>query len=486
MPDQKNACVVILADRDKLTMEDEIREKVGRTGKMRIVCRTGNPIDLGDLNIVNLHSSRSVIVLTPDGDDPDSQVIKSVLAITRNKKRREAPYNIVAEIRDTKNMEAAKLVGGGETQLIDVGDTVSRLIAQTCRQSGLSTVYTELLNFEGNEIYIHKEPGLTGKTYGEALLAYETSTVIGVRRRDSNVSLNAPMDTVIADGDALVVIARDDNSVHLSDGGKSQVIEGQIQPVPVSKREPERTLILGWNWQAPTIINQIDSYTAAGSEVTVVADNPAAEAIIAKKNANLRHQKVSFQVGDITDRNVLDSLDIPSYQHVVVLSYSDTLDEQRADAHTLVTLLHLRDIRAHSSNSSNKFSIVSEMLDIRNKELAEVTRADDFIVSEKIISLLLAQISEDRYLRPVFADLFDPATSEIYLKPAADYVCVGQEVNFYTVVESARRSGQTAIGYKKQSREKDADKLYGIVLNPNKSQSLSFSEEDRIIVISRQ
>ena len=36
------------------------------------------------------------------------------------------------------------------------------------------------------------------------------------------------------------------------------------------------------------------------------------------------------------------------------------------------------------------------MLDIRNHNLAEVTHADDFIVRDKLVSLLLAQLSENK------------------------------------------------------------------------------------------
>jgi hypothetical protein len=49
---------------------------------------------------------------------------------------------------------------------------------------------------------------------------------------------------------------------------------------------------------------------------------------------------------------------------------------------TLITLLHLRDI---GQQSGKTFSIVSEMLDARNRQLAEVTQADDFIISDRLI-----------------------------------------------------------------------------------------------------
>ncbi len=47
----------------------------------------------------------------------------------------------------------------------------------------LRAVYTELLDFEGDEIYTLPVPELTGKTFGEALFAFETSTLIGVMPR---------------------------------------------------------------------------------------------------------------------------------------------------------------------------------------------------------------------------------------------------------------------------------------------------------------
>ena len=47
--------------------------------------------------------------------------------------------------------------------------------------------------------------------------------------------------------------------------------------------------------------------------------------------------------GDTTDRALLEELKAADYDHVIVLSYAG-LEVQAADANTLVTLLHLRDI----------------------------------------------------------------------------------------------------------------------------------------------
>jgi voltage-gated potassium channel Kch len=187
---RRRPSIVILAEYDKVKMEDEIREKVPDTRNTRVVCRTGSPIDPVDLGIVNLDGARSIVILSPAGDDPDAEVIKTVLAITNGPGRRAEPYHIVAEIHERKNMEAARLVGGEEAQLVETGDIISRVIVQTCRQSGLSVVYTELLDFGGDEIYFQEEPALTGKTFGGALLAYEDSAVIGLQFQDGRTALN--------------------------------------------------------------------------------------------------------------------------------------------------------------------------------------------------------------------------------------------------------------------------------------------------------
>src|SRR4051812_3335590 len=178
---EKDPVIVVLAPHDKVEMEDDIATKVGDTGKTRIVCRTGDPVDLDALSIVNPQETRSIIVLSGHSDDPDAEVIKTVLALTQGPGRREEPYQIVAEIQDDSNLEAARLVGGDEAVFIDKGITISRLIVQASRQSGISVVYTDLLDFEGAEIYAKNDPTFTGKTFGEALFAYEDCTVIGLK-----------------------------------------------------------------------------------------------------------------------------------------------------------------------------------------------------------------------------------------------------------------------------------------------------------------
>ena len=210
-------------------------------------------------------------------------------------------------------------------------------------------------------------------------------------------------------------------------------------------------------------MRELEHYVGAGSQVLVVADHESAHEQVADCCPDSSRLTASFRFGDTTDRKTLESLELDCFQNVIILSYSDALPIQQADAGTLLTLLHLRDI---ADRFGYAFAIVSEMLDVRNRALAEVTQADDFIVSDQLISLILAQVSENKALNGIFQDIFDPEGSEIYLKPAGDYIKLGVAVNFYTVVESARQRGQTVIGYRLRANSGMAAKDYGVVVNP--------------------
>ena len=90
-----------------------------------------------------------------------------------------------------------EIISHGEVEWIQAGDFIARIIAQTCRQSGLSVVYTELLDFGGDEIYFHHQPELVGKTFGEALLMFPKNMVLGISRKGGELRLNPSKDQVI-------------------------------------------------------------------------------------------------------------------------------------------------------------------------------------------------------------------------------------------------------------------------------------------------
>ena len=468
--------VVILAERDKVEMEDAVREKAGDLRGTRVVCRTGSPIDLDDLEIVNHRAARSIVVLAPEGEDADSEVIKTVLALTRGPHRRPEPYHIVAEIQDPANLEAARLVAGDEAVIVDKSETIARLIVQTARQSGAAAIYGELFDFDGHEIYFQHEHALSSRTYGDALHAYEDCAVIGLAAPDGSVRLNPPADTTI-DGHARIAVAEDDARLHAALPAAAAVDEHAIVAAAPSAEPPSRVLMLGWNGRAHTVVGQLGEYAGPGSELLVVSPRDDV-AFTPPPNLTVDVRRCST-----TERASLDALDVPAFDHVIVMCPSDDVDPQRADARTLITLLHLRDLLA-GVPPDERPGVVSEMLDDRNRQLAQVTEVDDVIVSDRILSLVLAQLSENRLLEGVFAELLDADGSEIYLRPALEYVTAERDVAFATIVEAARRRGETAIGFRVGADAREAAADFGVHVNPPKSRAFRAAAGDRVIVLA--
>ncbi|MCS5719930.1 hypothetical protein N1027_17505 [Herbiconiux sp. CPCC 205763] len=479
------SAIVVLADRDKVEMEDAIRAEVGATGRTRVICRSGDPMNLNDLELGSPHDARSIVILASDGDDDaDSTVIKTALALTNNPNRGADEFHIVAELDDPANLEAARLVGRDETHWVLASDLISRVTVQTCRQSGLSVVYTELLDFGGDEIYFTEQPTLVGRNFGEVQTAFATSTVIGIASGVAvrgttapvaapSVTINPPASMLLAPGDQLIVIAEDDSTIALAD--RVAPDRAAIVAPRATVARPEHTLVLGCNSGLVLMLRELHDYVAPGSTVRVVAAGDCPE-LPALDGLDVRVERA-----DPTSRGALDALEVYRYDHIIVLAEKESLPAQRADARTLITLLHLRDIAERHDVDLN---VVSEMLDDRNRELAEVTNADDFIVSEKLVSLMLSQVSENRMLAEVFATLFSSEGSEIYLRPADTYIEPGVAVDFYTVAEAALLRGETAIGYRVAADAHDATRAYGVHVNPTKPARIVFAPGDRVIVLA--
>jgi hypothetical protein len=118
------------------------------------------------------NDARSVIVLAPEGaTNPDSHIIKTILALDQQPESEEgAVPHRRGDPRSgrTSRRPSSWAKDEGDARL-HVEDILSRITVQTCRQSGSPAIYTELLDFGGDEIYMKVEPSLAGKTFGEAL-----------------------------------------------------------------------------------------------------------------------------------------------------------------------------------------------------------------------------------------------------------------------------------------------------------------------------
>jgi hypothetical protein len=324
-------------------------------------------------------------------------------------------------------------------------------------------------------------------------LAYDTSAVIGFLTCEGKTLLNPPATTVLGEHDQIIAVSHDDDTVIMSNQSHPPVDDNAIHSGVPAPPQAKHILMLGWNQHSLTLVRHLSDYTPDGSTITVAANcNDSRfqiEQYAPPTNLTLEHREI-----DPTDRCQLESLSFDNIDHVVILPcYEIELNDgplgtDQLDASTLVTLLNVRQIRQRGGHS---LTITSEILDIENRLLIETSEDDDFVVSDHLVSLALAQIAENKALGPVFDSLFDPQGAEIYLKPVTNYVKTGQPVNFFTVVVAALRQNETAIGYRIHahhnragSSDDNTEMNYGIVLNPDKRVPLEFVDEDKVIVLA--
>jgi len=473
---KRGAAVVILADRDKVEMDGEIAEAM-RGRKLRVITRRGSAMSTEDLALVSLQTSKAVIVLGSDDDSAsDTVVLRTLLAI--QKVAADHPLHIVAEIFDEKSEPVARMVVGKRAALMLAAPLVSRLLVQTGRQSGLSVVYTELLDFGGCEIYVTKESKLAGKTFRDAVFAFGTSTLLGIFTKDGEMLLPPPFDRVLAADDLIVTISEDDDTIVLD--GAGSVDEGAINVAPArSSRRNERTLVLGASRRLPLVLRELDSYVAPGSE-TIVHGEKARATLATLDLAALANMKITVEDSDVTDRDLLESLDITQFDHILLLSELNDRTQEMADARTTITLLFLRDI---TQRAGKRVPMTSEILEIQSRDLAAVSEADDFIVSNSLVSLMMSQLAENPHLVHVFDELFSSKGYELYVKPLSEYLDAGA-ATYATLCEAALRRKEIAIGYRLAKLARDPSAAYGVKVNPPKREQVRFTHDDHVIVLA--
>ena len=493
---QSEYSIVILGDEDKVKMEDKIRDKVGVTGNTTVICRSGISSEIGDLNLTNLNKAKSVIIVPPDEPYADIGVIKTVLALL-NYPDTKKEHNMVSVANYSEDYTLLKRIAGDQINVILSNEVVAKIISQTCRQPGLSLVYSEILSFNGkshykditgpwyeeasgDEIYFSNQSEIIGKRYDKAQLSYNSSSGIGIFNSEKGVILNPHSDYLLKEGDQVIVIAQDADKIDYLLNDDSIIDENLI----VNKKsylEPEKILIINSNRLISLIITKLDKYVIDGSSIDLFNHNNEQLEKEKMNINNLENASINFMSGDPTVYNELEKINLMQYDHIVVLSDFINHGAMNADARNLITLLHARDILR---KSDRKITIVSQMMDERNRAVADQARADDFIISEKLISQYMAQISENQFLFPLFNELFTNEGAEIYFNNIKDYVKIGVKTNFYTLVKAASLRNESAIGYRKSALHYDAGENYGVKMNPDKDEEILIDSDDQLIIIA--
>lgn len=479
---ERGRAIVVLSNEDTVELAEAIGKEVPDRGTTRLVYRRGDAAQINDLERMAPEDAKSIIVLRDDASESSAKVVKIVLALNKILGP-NSTQPIVAEIEDPDTSAALRDLLGERLLAVDPTSVVARITAQVSRQPGLGAIYQELLDFDGDEMYFIDVPGhLVGRTYGELLMSSSASTILGVQDGDGEVTVNPDPTTVVTAGQRLIGISADDSTFVLD------LDPAPWQP-PADRQfvqddvHTERTLIVGWSAVAPLVIDELESHVAEGSLVVILVDESRQDTeVLGHQIAalGLRNQRVEIRTGNTISRAVLDEVvSAEPFTHFLILCESQHFGVDEADARVLLTMLHLR-----ATGDVRDRNVVGELLDPNDVDLAQEDSSDDFVVSQKLVSLLLAQLSENPHLARVFDDLFTTDGATISMQPCERYAQPGM-TTFGDVVAEARNWGTTAIGYRAESARGRADTVAaGLRVNPPKSEQISFAPGDFVVTLT--
>lgn len=485
--------VVILADQDKEMMDDYLRVHLPDTKNTRIVTRSGSPASLAKLEIASFTHSKSVIVLAgsvgnADGraaDASDAKVIKTVLALVAAGAQ-DFELQVVVETCRAENRALVEGLAPGGITTIDVDDILAKILVQTSRSVGLSVVYNEILSFDGCEMYFCQDRW-GERTFGELVYHFADGIPMGLRHADGSLVINPPAAHPVQPDDSVLILAEDDSTIAF----QSEPITQPRDYAGSQKRtqpSTEHNLVIGWTARSETILREYAQYVLRGSTADVMLRQPCEQVVdkVRSLNQELDSMEIRLVEGDPLSHEGLAAIKPDRYDNIVILSQGKIGDDdETTESETIVILLLLRSLLSKRPSDERKPKLVTEVLDSENQPLIARAGVRDIVISNRFISMLLAQISEDPDIKRVYDDLFDEEGSEIYIKPMTLYSdSLPAQVRFADLIQLAQKRGETCLGVKIQSLEDDLDQNFGVLLNPPKEQQFALTAEDSLVVLA--
>ncbi len=489
--EQGDPVFVIHTQRPLEEIDGKLKREFGRR-RFHWVIRQGSMTDLKDLELLNIQDARTVIILSQDGD---AQVIKSIMAVAhlvRQDSRPETVPLIIAEIGQRSMLRLAYAAAHDlSISIVQPAEYLSRIILQTARQQGLVNVYDELLSHFGNELHFTEPGALEGRPWREVQFTFPDAIPIGIMRGGVPVlAPSASENPILNECDTVVCIARNEANMRFTDTSDIPALPSAASVDSlVPQQQVRNLLILGWNDKAQPLLEEYAHYAETlhtGFNATIVSPLIPEWINIANLDAGAEGAlRIELLREDPLAEGVLDRVQPQRFDAVVVLGELHRRDSvEDADTKVIMLLLLLRSMREQSAIGTHPFplrqQIVAEILDSANKQLAESTGAmQDVIISNDLISKMMAQICRDPRTEFVMRDFFDESGKEIYMKPACWYVAEGCEVSFAQIQRAAVEADEIAIGISVAN-----DDNISIQLNPEPSVRVIVNAGISVILIS--
>ena len=493
---EPDAAIVILADNDKEEMDNMIRDNISDFVTTRVITRSGVVTNINNLRKVMAANAKSVIIMNsaaswrPEDEKnlADALVLKSIMSIIAVCDGDEHPP-IVCEIHSDRDRNLAENISNGDVKALNEVSVLSRMIAQLAlSRNGLSVVYSDMVGFDGNEFYFYQPDGGWGGelNFGESLNRFNSSTPMGIHNANGEIILNPSKETPVNDDDELIVFAEDDSTIFYFN---EPVFQPKVNTIPSSVVKPRshRIALLNWTTKTGIILEKLCSYLPEGSELCTYVSDKLPEMDILKNSLSesYHHINISIKEVDLNDLEKIDELEPQEFDSILILSPGGTTIEEM-DAYVISLLIRIRQILISKSKKWPK--LITEVMDSDNIDIILNSGVEDFMVSNQFVSQIMAQVSEEPLALDVYDDLFQAEGSELYIKPASFYFDFSEKESltmpYGECVQAAQLRNEVILGLQIHTDQKNRDKMFGIVLIPDKKDEFTIRKEDGLIALA--
>ena len=472
-PPGSTAVVVVLADRDASEMHDAVHRSGADRGRARVVYRSGDPTNRADLGLVRLGNARGVVVLSGEGSDAgDVTAAQVVLAVCAELGDLDG-LPVVVEVAEPAMAQRLVRAVGPDLHPIIPTEAVGRIAAFALRQRGLSQVVTELTDYRGCDLHVVERPELVGLRFDQLVVRFANARPLGWMAADGEVRLNPPAADVLGPGDRLVAIAHRLDALDsplpgtvAPIGGAGSGSDGTVVPLAT-----ERILLLGWNRLGRALLEGWATSAAPTSTVEVAID----PALMDPTEVDLADIPVDVTITTSADLAPLLAGRTPT---TIVLLASAHLDEQEADARTLLDLMELRRLVAQRAGGREAPPrLVVELRDDEHVPLVELPGSDDLLVSGTLGSQLIVQLVDQPARRDVLLTLYSHGAPTIRLLPAEQLGLAGDRP-VADLVTKCYAVGLLAIGWRRSAARGGQ-----LVLDPDTRTRVDLAPDDEVVVV---
>lgn len=458
--------IVVASGKERSEVEDALRENLEIPKNIRLICRSIDIYDPASLKKCCIEQAQAVIV--NPGHDVDT--VRALLAVSAVLGGDHPNVYVCSAVSKARYLLPDAFARKNHITQLLAKRLLSKVIAHSCTQPGLSETLTEFLDYDGCNLYEASLPEADGLSFGDLTVQLSGGVPLGLFRNGKTMLNPGPEETVRVE-DGILVFTDDTGSLKLD----SDVQRYAPSPEHVNAIPGKPVLILGVNEEIRTVLNElparVDTVRIAG------ADEEAKKAISECAEAIRSSGRPDYAVSFVSDRvprhpDNLAKL-IGDAAHVVLLNDYE-LEEDEADAEIIVRILNLRSIRAENGLC---FNMTAELRRESSCRLAGIGDRTDFVVATNLVSMFLSQLADRPNLEPVFRELLSNEGNELYLKTA-------EELNLpkETTVREAR-AAVLSHGYVLLGLMDDEDGSVNPVFNPPVGQRISLDDQDRLIVL---